>query len=79
MKRLSIKIFGRVQGVGFRFEILEKARQLGIEVDPRNEPNGSVSVRASGKAQALDDFVAWCHVGPPGAKVERVEVEKLSD
>lgn len=78
MDRIIVKIYGRVQGVGFRFAAIEKAKEFGLRgVKPENELDGSLSIRALGEPEELKRFVAWCHVGPPGAKVERVEVEEV--
>lgn len=75
MARMVIKVFGRVQGVGFRISAMEEARKLGINVAPRNESDGSVRIEAEGEETALKKFLAWCRKGPPFAKVERVEQE----
>lgn len=75
MPRVVIKIYGRVQRVGFRYAAREKAAKFGVVCVPRNEPDGSLYIEAEGEsAQALEKFIAWCHKGPWSAKVERVEV-----
>jgi len=40
----------------------------------RNLPDGRVEAVFEGPAGALDAMVAWCHEGPPRARVTRVEV-----
>ena len=72
---MKIKVYGRVQGVGFRYAVAEKARALGVTASPRNEPDGSVYIEAQGEETALKKFLAWCRKGPWFAKVERVESE----
>lgn len=42
MKHISIRIYGRVQGVGFRVSAQKKADELGITGFVRNEPDGTV-------------------------------------
>ena len=74
-KHLIIKIFGRVQGVGFRYAAREKAAKWGIAGTVRNEPDGSVYAEMEGEEEALRKFLAWCRKGPWLAKVERVEEE----
>lgn len=71
----TIRIFGRVQGVFFRASAREEARRLGLAGFARNEPDGSVLIEAEGDEPALERFVAWCRQGPPGARVERLDVE----
>jgi acylphosphatase len=77
MKKVGIKIYGLVQGIGFRFWAKEKARKLGISVQAENKPDGSVCVRAEGDEKALEKFIEWCHTGPEMAKVEKVEAKVL--
>ncbi len=73
-KRLTIRVFGRVQGVFFRASARDEARGLGVVGFARNEPDGSVSLEAEGEESAVERFVIWCHEGPEGAQVERVAV-----
>lgn len=75
MKHLNIKIFGRVQGINFRWNTRHKAWQLGISGYVRNLPDGSVFIEAEGEEQALDKLVAWCRKGPWFAKVTDIQVE----
>lgn len=69
-----IHITGQVQGVNFRSSAQRLARQLGLTGYARNQPDGSVLIVAEGSAEALDEFVAWCKIGPPRATVDQVEV-----
>lgn len=73
MKHLDIKIFGRVQGVGFRFNTRKRADDLELVGFVRNEPDGSVYVEVEGNKEDLDKFVEWCKKGPSFAKVKRIE------
>lgn len=75
MKYLKkIKISGKVQGVFFRASAKKKAEELGIHGIVKNESDGTVFAEAEGETEALDDFISWCHQGPPGARVDTVEV-----
>ena len=77
MSRVELRIYGRVQGVGFRYDARKKAEKFGIVCIPRNEPDGSLFIEAEGAQEPLEKFIAWCRKGPWGAKVERVEVVSL--
>jgi len=72
-KRLSARITGRVQGVGFRNFTQWRARRLGLTGWVRNEPDGSVRLEAEGPREALDDLLAAVHQGPRMAAVDDVE------
>jgi len=67
-------ISGRVQGVGFRFFTQAAAAPEGLHGWVRNRPDGSVEVQAEGDVEALDRFEQHIRHGPPGARVDRVEV-----
>lgn len=74
-KRFTIRIFGEVQGVGFRYAVREQAAQLGILGFARNEKDGSVCVEAEGEEERVNAFLRWCRHGPSFARVRRVEAE----
>ena len=71
---LSAKVYGRVQGVFFRYFVRDAARILGLKGYARNFPSGdTVEVQAEGDKQQLEKLVEQLKIGPPGAWVERVE------
>lgn len=72
MKRLHLHVFGRVQGVGFRFTCCRQARALGLSGWVRNLPDDSVEIVAEGSPAALKALSDWCHRGPTFAEVERI-------
>lgn len=76
MKHLNIKIFGRVQGVGFRFNTRKRANDLDLRGFVRNESDGSVYVEVEGDAKSLEKFTEWCKQGPTFARVKRIEKNK---
>jgi acylphosphatase len=71
--RLSIR--GQVQGVGYRFTMASRARELGLTGWVRNRRDDSVEAIVAGPAHAVDALVAWSHRGPPAAQVVAVTVE----
>jgi acylphosphatase len=74
-ERLSARITGRVQGVGFRNFTQMRARRLGVTGWVRNERDGSVRLEAEGPREALDQLVEAVQQGPRMARVENVEVD----
>ena len=70
-------VSGRVQGVGFRYFVLRKARGLGLEGDVRNLPDGRVEVRVRGPRDRVHDLLASVRSGPTGAVVSAVETAEL--
>ena len=79
MKRISILIKGRVQGVFYRASARDVARQFDIKGFVRNEPDGNVFLEAEGTEDKLQKLVAWCKKGPPLAHVSGVEVKEWDD
>lgn len=67
-------ISGRVQGVGFRFFTQAAAAREGLHGWARNVPDGRVEVVAEGDAEALERFEHRLRHGPPGARVDEIDV-----
>lgn len=76
MRRVHLYISGRVQGVCFRAEACDEAYKLGIKGWVRNLPDGRVETVAEGEDTAIEEFVKYCHKGPPGAYVRKVEISE---
>ena len=76
-QRLSARIVGRVQGVGFRWATIRQATALGLEGWVMNaDDERSVEVLAEGEPGALDRFEDFLRTGPPGARVDRVDAQR---
>jgi len=73
---LSAMVYGRVQGVLFRYFVRNVAKKLGLKGYARNLASGdAVEVQAEGEKRQLNKLLEQLKVGPPGARVERVEVK----
>lgn len=75
VQQLTARVYGRVQGVGFRAFTQRRAGQLGLSGWVRNEPDGSVRVVAEGPRSTLRQFLDYLHQGPGVGRVERVETD----
>ncbi len=75
MKKQARKyvIFGRVQGVGFRFFAENWAHRLGLSGYVKNCTDGTVEAYAIGDAAALEEFKARLEEGPRSARVDQVQ------
>jgi len=76
VRRVRVRVTGLVQGVYFRAEARDRARSLGIAGWVRNAADGAVEATFEGEDEHVDALLAWCRRGPPGARVDRVEVER---
>lgn len=75
MERLHAVIRGSVQGVGFRYFIQRKARQLGLRGWVRNNDDGTVELVAEGARPELERLMMAAEEGPRMARVQRVEAQ----
>jgi acylphosphatase len=75
MERRHVRVYGFVQGVGFRFAVERAARSRGVAGWVRNCPDGTVEAVFEGEPDDVDALVDFCREGPRGADVERVDVE----
>lgn len=79
MAAVEINIKGKVQGVWFRKSAKQQADTLRLQGWVRNNPDGSVSLYATGAQTALDELIAWCRQGPPQAVVSEVLVQERQE
>ncbi|MBI3335421.1 MAG: acylphosphatase [Candidatus Portnoybacteria bacterium] len=75
MHQLRLKIYGNVQGVGFRYWARNQAKALGLAGFCRNEADGTVTILAQGKQKDLDKFLKMCYDGPSFAQITHVTPE----
>ncbi|MGH2497644.1 MAG: acylphosphatase [Ktedonobacteraceae bacterium] len=71
---LRAYVYGQVQGVGFRYFVVQKAHALSLRGYTRNESDGSVEVLAQGPRPALEQLLSYLRQGPSAARVRDVRV-----
>jgi acylphosphatase len=80
MKTVRVIVSGKVQGVGYRFFVVDAATRLGIAGYTRNmESRHLVEVVAAGADEQIERLLALLHVGPGGAHVASVEMTELQN
>jgi acylphosphatase len=72
METIHLEVSGRVQGVGFRWFVMERARRLGLSGWVKNRGGGNVEIAAAGTTEALAQLESAVSGGPPGAQVEKI-------
>jgi acylphosphatase len=70
---------GRVQGVFFRDTVRNAAERAGVAGWVRNNPDGTVEAVFEGDPDAVDRLVSVMRKGPPGARVEDLEIVDEAD
>ncbi|NUT71112.1 acylphosphatase [Pseudarthrobacter sp. C4D7] len=71
--RLDARVFGVVQGVGFRYWTAGTAEELGLSGEVSNLADGSVSVAAEGPEPQVRKLLDWLGSDRTPGRVERVE------
>ena len=72
-KHVSITVHGKVQKVGFRFSAIDKAIEWELVGEVKNYEADKVQIEVEGEEENLQKFLKWCHVGPQGAVIEKVD------
>jgi acylphosphatase len=71
--RLHVFVSGRVQGVFFRAETADMARNLGLTGWVRNLPDGRVEALFEGEKENVEKALDFCRRGPPHAHVQNLD------
>ena len=74
----QLTISGHVQGVGFRYSMVDEARRLGVTGWVRNRRDGTVEAVIDGEREATEAMLAWVRRGPRGARVTDVRVSDVA-
>jgi acylphosphatase len=77
IRQYEISVYGRVQGVGFRYAARDRARILGLKGWVENRLDGSVQSVIQGEEMACRKYMAWCREGTGYSWVERLEVREI--
>jgi acylphosphatase len=73
----QLRISGHVQGVGFRYSLMEEAERLGVTGWVRNRRDSTVEAVVDGTPDTVEAMLAWARRGPRGARVTDVEVTEV--
>ena len=77
VKRLSITVTGRVQGVGFRYFVQDTANALGLDGWVRNDADRTVECEVQGEEPLLEEFCSALRKGPPLSRVADVLITTM--
>ncbi len=74
LKAKHIAVYGRVQGVGFRYFVQNVGARLGLGGNVRNCDDGSVEIVVEGDPRSIAAFIKEVEKGPTMARVTRLDV-----
>jgi acylphosphatase len=78
--QFQYRIYGQVQGVGFRAWLKDLAEELEMDGYCRNRSDGSVELVVSHVTEEeLDRLDKKLKTGPPSARVDRIEKNKSQE
>jgi len=72
-----VRVFGRVQRVGYRRFVLDSAQELGLSGYVRNEKDGSVTVFVQGDDAVVEKFIEVLKTPPQPAYVRSVDIKEV--
>lgn len=70
---------GRVQGVGFRYFVFQRASFLGVAGWVKNNRDGTVEVEGWGSPDQLAELEAMIREGPRSSSVDGVDSRDVTD
>ncbi|WP_049925828.1 acylphosphatase [Halopiger goleimassiliensis] len=73
--RAHVFVSGTVQGVYYRANTRDTARENGVDGWVKNLEDGRVEAVFEGPKADVEAMIEWCHTGSPAADVEDVAVE----
>lgn len=79
MRCVIMTVYGRVQGVGYRYFCQRVAKSIGLTGYVKNMPSGEVETGVCGQTKQIEDYYQQLLQGPPFAEVKRIEVQEAED
>ena len=77
--RVQILVSGRVQGVGYRYFVIEVAERLGLNGWVRNLADGRVEAQVEGEQESVDQLVSEMRAGPRLSHVTDLKIIPLDN
>jgi len=78
LEAYKLRVYGRVQRVGFRRQILDVAQELRLSGHAKNLPDGSIEIFIQGEKEQLTKFLEMLKHPHPPAKVTEIKSEEAA-
>ncbi len=77
MDQYEIKITGRVQGVGFRYFVVQKANEFELKGWVKNTVEGGILIMVQGDETEIETFIDYLRIGPTLSHVDKISKYKM--
>jgi acylphosphatase len=77
LKRYRLNVFGRVQGVGYRYFTHSNATRLNLTGWVKNRFNGTVQIEVQGNSKELELLLSKLKQGPMFGHVDKIEKDEI--
>ena len=78
MKSIKLIISGKVQGVFFRANVINKAVELGLKGYAKNLSNGTVEVIAQGDEEKISELVNFIKRNPGKSVIDNIKITETN-
>lgn len=78
MNCYEITVSGRVQGVGFRYYTVHRAKELGVLGWVRNQADNSVLIMAQADDETIQTFIDFLYIGPARSRIDHISKAKMN-
>lgn len=79
MRTIHIVVTGMVQGVGFRYFTVRRARNLGLCGWVRNLPDGRGEAAVQGPDESVETLIDLLRTGPAASEVTDLKIEEIEE
>lgn len=79
LTKKHIKVFGKVQGVGYRFWLQTFATRYGVSGWVKNKKTGEVEALLIGEEEVITNLIEQCYMGPSKSNVKYILVDNFKD
>lgn len=78
-KNVKIIVHGNLKKSGFRFMAVDNAIEWNLTGTVSDYQDDRLEIEVEGELDNLQKFLKWCHVGPEGAKIEKVDYKSTEE
>lgn len=77
MDQYEIKITGRVQGVGFRYFVVQKANEFELKGWVKNTVEDGILIMVQGDETDIETFIDYLRIGTTLSRVDKISKYKM--